>query len=290
MQATAALERLGGVGSARQVIALSSRRKLREALRRGEIERVGRNRYVLASVSAHRRRAAEMAGVASHLSAAAHWGWKVKWPATKPWVTVRRNRKIDLETQASVHVVYADLRPDEVRDGVTSPLRTVIDCARRLPFDEALAVADSALRSGMVTSEELWLGAEAVRGPGATQARRVARCASAQAANPFESVLRAIVLEFPALQVRPQVEVVARGMTFHPDLVDEGNRVVIEADSHEFHTGQEAHGRDCVRYTALTVAGWRVLRFTWEQVMHSSAYVRAVLAELLATLRSTVVA
>jgi hypothetical protein len=119
-------------------------------------------------------------------------------------LTVRRNRNVDLEIQAQVHVVYADLRDDEVRDGVTSPLRTVVDCARRLPFDEALAVADSALRSGMVSAEELLLAADALRGRGATAARRVARSARAQAANPFESVLRAIVLEFPELWVRPQ--------------------------------------------------------------------------------------
>jgi very-short-patch-repair endonuclease len=73
-------------------------------------------------------------------------------------------------------------------------------------------------------------------------------------------------------------------MIFHPDLVDEQHRIVIEADSHEFHTGREAHGRDCVRYTALTVAGWLVLRFTWDQVMHSPACVRAFLVDVVARL------
>lgn len=195
-------------------------------------------------------------------------------------MTVPRNRKVAASVRAGVRLTYADLADHEVVDGVTSPARTVVDCARKLPFDEGLAVADSALRSGMVSREELILVADAVRGRGATDARRVARLASAQAANPFESVLRAIVLEFPALSVRPQLEVVARGMTFHPDLVDEAARLVIEADSFEFHTSPEAHARDCVRYTAMTVAGWLVLRFTWQQVMHSPAYVRAVLTDV----------
>lgn len=69
-------------------------------------------------------------------------------------------------------------------------------------------------------------------------------------------------------------------MVFHPDLVDGQRRIVIEADSYEFHTSQEAHARDCVRYTAFIVEGWWVLRFTWHQVMHSPAYVRAVLADV----------
>lgn len=34
-------------------------------------------------------------------------------------------------------------------------MRTVLDCAAQLPFDEALAVADSALRDRTVTKEEL---------------------------------------------------------------------------------------------------------------------------------------
>lgn len=280
MDVVAALERLGGVGSARQVVALSSRRKLSEAVRAGDVRRCRRGLYTLEKYDAHRRRAFELAAIASHLTAAAHWGWKVMWPADRPWVTVPRNRKVASAVRAEVHLTYADLADQEVQDGVTSPIRTVVDCARKLPFSEALAVADSALRSGMVSREELDLVVGALRGPGTTKARRVARLASAQAANPFESALRALVLEFPALSVRPQAEVVAGELVFHPDLVDERRRIVIEADSFEFHTSQEAHARDCVRYTAMSVAGWLVLRFTWHQVMHSPSYVRAVLTDV----------
>ncbi len=118
------------------------------------------------------------------------------------------------------------------------------------------------------------------RAPGSSAARRVAAHADARAANPFESVLRAIVLESEALEVEPQVPVPTRTMTFHPDLVDVRRRVVLEADSWSFHGDHRTHGRDCVRHTALAVAGWVVLRFTWEQVMHSPAYVRAVLDDL----------
>jgi len=45
-----------------------------------------------------------------------------------------------------------------------------------------------------------------------------------------------------------------------------------------------AHDRDCVRYNALTVAGWVVLRFTWSQVMQSPAYVIATLGRLISEL------
>jgi hypothetical protein len=94
-----------------------------------------------------------------------------------------------------------NLAADDRADGVTTPVRTVIDCAR-LPFDEALPIADSALRSGLVTREEL--DVVQVRGAGAGSVRRVLRHADGRAANPFESVLRARAIEV-GLDVEPQV-------------------------------------------------------------------------------------
>lgn len=283
MEAVAALQRLGGVGSFAEIVTLSSRRKLRTAIEAKEIARVGRARYVLAEVIRSRRRAAEVAGVLSHLSAAQHWGWKLKWTADRPWVTVPRNRKVDRGVQARLHVVYADLSDGEVVAGVTSQLRTVIDCARRLPFDEALSVADSALRAGDVTKEELGAAASGVRGPGATSCRRVAAEADERAANPFESVLRAIAREVDELDVVPQQPVPTSGLTYHPDLVDVARGIVIEADSWEFHTDPQTWSRDCVRHTLISARGWLVLRFTWAQVMDSPAYVRSALEEVVRT-------
>ena len=63
-----------------------------------------------------------------------------------------------------------------------------------LAFDEALAVADSALRSGAVTAEELRSASARLRGTGSRAARLVAQYADHRAANPFESVLRALAL------------------------------------------------------------------------------------------------
>ena len=101
----------------------------------------------------------------------------------------------------------------------------------------------------------------------------------AKAANPLESVLRAIALDFP-LDLAPQVLVSIGGQTYVPDLVDVSRRVALEADSWRFHASQQGHARDCRRYNALVLGGWLVLRFTWDQVMHSPDYVRDVLAGL----------
>lgn len=135
MDAVAALERLGGVGTITQVTALCTRASLRAAVRDGRVTRLARGRLVLATAERDQRRAIELAGVRSHLSAAVEHGWAVKSVPDRPWVTVRRKRRLEAETRATIHVAYADLADGEADNGVTTPLRTVLDCARRLPFD-----------------------------------------------------------------------------------------------------------------------------------------------------------
>ncbi|GAB3019748.1 hypothetical protein GCM10011376_28810 [Nocardioides flavus (ex Wang et al. 2016)] len=242
MDPVVALERLGGHASARQLLRLTTRRRLRKAVERGRLLQPARGRYMVPTAAEARIAGARLTAVVCLRSAAALHGWELKVQPTSPELMVRRGRKLTAEQRDGVVVRWANLAADQVRDGVTTPLRTVLDCARALPFDEALAIADSALRSGLVTREDL--DGIDVRGAGAAAVRRVLVHADARAANPFESVLRALCIE-AGLAVEPQ-----------------------------------AHRRDCARYNLLVVRGWRVLRFTWEQVMHDQAYVRWVLAEV----------
>ena len=103
-------------------------------------------------------------GARSHLSAALHWGWELKAAPPLPMITVPRGRNLSERRRIGMQVFWAHLTEDELEAGVTAPLRTVVDCAQRLPWDVALTVADSALRSGAVTHEELLNAAEAVPG------------------------------------------------------------------------------------------------------------------------------
>jgi very-short-patch-repair endonuclease len=204
-------------------------------------------------------------------------GWEVATPPELPWVVVPRNRNVAPYRRKGVELRWRDLGPEEVRGRVTAPLRTVLDCARDLPFADALAVADSALRHGDVDQDRLVQGARAVVSTGRSQALRVAGAATPLAANPFESVLRAIGLEVPGLHLEPQVVIAEDGLRCRPDLVDRERRLVVEADSFEWHGGRAALARDCTRYNALVLRGWTVLRFAWEHVMFERAYVRACL-------------
>jgi very-short-patch-repair endonuclease len=276
----AELTRLGGVAGHAELVAAGSRSSLTRALADGHVVRDARGRYAFPSAEEGRRAAHRMHGVASHLSAAAHWGWATKNRPDRPWVTVARNRKVSAADQKSVHVSWRRLDEVDVVDGsVTGPLRTVLDCAAALPFEEALAVADSALRAGDVTVAELRRAADTHPARGRVRVQRVAEHATAEAANPFESALRAICLDVPHLCVTPQVEV--RGDDFYArvDLADVRLRIVVEADSFAFHGAREQLRHDCWRYDELVARGWVVLRFAWEQVMLAPDWVRSILVE-----------
>ena len=268
---------LGGIADARSLLRLTTRRRLRRAVRDGSIVRAARGQFALPTAQSAHQKATELSGTVSLRSAAAHYGWAMKIQPPEPEITVRRNRKLSAERRSGTRILWADLAPDDIRHGVTTPLRTALDCARHLPFDEALAILDSALRSGRLTPDDLrWA---IVRGAGAAAVRRVFRHADGRAANAFESVLRALCID-AGLSCEPQLELNLGTGVIHPDLVDVGRRLVLEADSWTFHAQRKAHSRDCARYNLLVIRGWRVLRFTWEQVNHDQAYVRWALAEL----------
>ena len=169
-----------------------------------------------------------------------------------------------------MRIRFVDIDPADVNRLATSPGETVMRCAARMPFDEALAIADSALRHQDVGPRELLDRSESMPARYRSRCIRVAREADARSANPFESVLRAIALDVPGLSVEPQVWVDGIG---RPDLLDRERRLVIEADSFEFHGRRKALKGDCERYNAFVVAGWTVLRFSWEHVMFEPDYV-----------------
>lgn len=212
-----------------------------------------------------------LAGVVSHSSAAEHWGMSVVVRPLHPHVTVARHRCGLGRAKADLH--WADLRDDEVVNHVTSPLRTVLDCARALPFGEALAIADSALRLELVGPSELLAAARSLRGAGRARVLRVARAADPRAASALESLLRAILLEAGLTGFEPQVTISGDGFSARVDLGDRALRIVLEADSFEHHGHRSALAKDCRRYDELVVRGWLVLRFAWEHVVAEPLWV-----------------
>ena len=264
-----AINRLGGSASLADLLQLTTRKKVRWAERRGEVVRLARGVYALPNTSAERKAVAALHGVLSHQSAAAHWLMKSIAPPSSIHVTVPSDARPLPRKGTTLH--YADLDDEDV----TSPLRTVLDCAASLPFREGLAIADSACRLELIDSDQLLEAAMRLRGPGSRRVRRVAGHADGRAANPFESALRAIVIEGGITGFQPQL-LIPRGYgTGHSgsdkdkyvDLGDPERLIVLEADSFEHHGTRHALANDCRRYEELLSQGWQVQHLAYEQVM-----------------------
>lgn len=268
---------LGGVGSRQVLERQTSRKELDEGLLSGELVRIARGCYALPVVSDAAKLAARAAGVVCLTNAALSWGWGVKTIPDKPHVAVPKDRRLSKELAQLITPSWIDLSHDDTEGYATTEAKTLEMCGRRLPFDEALAITDSALRAGYPI-DTLRAAANAAKGPGSARLRRVAAAADKRAANPFESVLRAIALDVPGLSVEPQVRIRGElGLDVRPDLVERRRRIVLEADSFEWHGDRAALRRDARRYDELVANGWNVLRFSWEDVMHDQEWVRAVL-------------
>ena len=119
-------------------------------------------------------------------------------------------------TMSDLVARHARVTPDEVVivDGirVTSPARTVIDVARTLPFEQAVAVADAALHGEILTADELEAALRRAGGArGLPAARRVVAFADGAADGPGESISRVRLAR--AGLPRPELQHVVRVAT-----------------------------------------------------------------------------
>ena len=185
-------------------------------------------------------------------------------------------RGVRPQPRPGVRLHWADLAGD-ADERATSPARTAMDCASTLPFADALAVADGVLREGLLGPDELVRVAEASRGPGRARRLRVALGARGAAANPFESCLRAVVLDEGLTGFEPQYRV--PGTPYVVDLADPVRRVALEADSFRYHGDRAAFRADCRRYDELVRIGWVVLRLAWEDVMFDRSWVARLVSD-----------
>ncbi|MEU4606789.1 type IV toxin-antitoxin system AbiEi family antitoxin domain-containing protein [Kribbella sp. NPDC023972] len=273
------VRRRGGTATFAELRAFVSGRAIRRALADGTIRRIAKGVYATPPAADPLAAARAQAGIVSHLSAAVLHGFSVLDLPTKPQITVphgqhRRLSPVDCELH------WADDVPSEGR--VTGKLRTVLDCARTLPFAAGLAVADSALQLRAVDRSQLMVGAAELSGPGCRRARRVAAAADGRAESPLESVLRALLIQAGIKGFEPQVVVRDDGFSARIDLGHPELLIALEADSFAHHGTRRALTRDCRRHVSLTIRGWRLLRFSWEDVMFDPDWVVDAIRQVMA--------
>lgn len=165
---------------------------------------------------------------------------------------------------------------------VTTAVDTVVTCCLQLPHEQAVVVCDSALRSGQVTLAELREAAGRLRGHRAAhRVRRALADTDPDAGSVLESVLRVrMVAEgIQGFSTQRVVRDTSGRWIVRTDFCFEDARLVVEADGARWHDDPI---RDRWLDNRLVAAGWRVLRFSWADVVHDPARVLLTLRTALA--------
>lgn len=157
--------------------------------------------------------------------------------------------------------------PTRLVDGlrVTTLPATLRECARTRPLEEAVAIIDSALRRKLVTLRGLM---------GRGILRRAVALADPQCGSVLESALRVLPSQHGLAPPYSQF-VVRDGSTFvaRVDFCWPDQRLIVETDGRRWHDPADARDADRRRGNACARLGWRILRFTWAEVIHEPAYV-----------------
>ena len=270
------IERSGGLATRADLIRATSRADVDRAVARGSVRRVGHGRYALPGVEQAAATAHRLNGHLSLTSAAVHHGWEVKTVPPLPHVVFARKRNVPRLGRREVVVHRADLGPTTSQaspPAASSPCSSA--CARCRTtrrwrsLTRPFGTGRSRRSAGVMAS---------VRGAGSAKVRRIGLQADARAANPFESVMRAICLQVPGLSVTPQL--VLSGSTSGP--VPTWSTASAGSSSSATRGSGTATGRASSRTSVATrcsrADGWTVLRFTWDDVMLRPAWVRDVLS------------
>ena len=226
----------------------------------------------------------------SHVSAAVVYGLAVSYRQLgRVHVATSAAAHSEGSRQVARHVVEGD--ETVIVDGfrVTSPERTVFDCIRSLPFGDALAVADSALAQGLMTSHQLerYVGAHPHTW-GIGQARRIASLADGHAENGGESLARAAMIElgFMLPELQAEFRDPIDGNVYRVDFLwrlPGGACVIGELDGREKYVNPSmTKGRTTVevfaaerrRESRLTAWGVKVLRFSLGEVFDRPYFAR----------------
>ncbi|MGH8971994.1 MAG: DUF559 domain-containing protein [Acidimicrobiia bacterium] len=235
--------------------------------------------------------AAGPAAAVSHRAGARLWG--VLEDDTVE-ITVPRNRSCPLEG-VTVHR-SRDLVADHVISWkgfpVTKPARTIVDLGVVLPAGELEDVLDRALTKRLlkVAGVEWMLNELAGKGRPGTAMVAMMLGERALGKEPADGLLEprmARLLQKAGLPLAefqhpihtPEGRFLARVDFAYPERL-----LAIEVDGWGTHGSPRAMGKDFVRQNGLVPYGWRVLRFTWAQVVHQPEYVAAVIGRTLAAL------
>ncbi len=216
--------------------------------------------------------------VLSHESAAAHWGM-APHPSFVAITVI--GRRVRAQPGLRVHhTTTLDLQDVRLHHGlpVTSPARTLIDCAAgTLPIDRLL---NEARALNLITDQDIHQAMERCprrKGLGTMRALLHAERDTGFTRSHAERLLKRMVkqagIETPILNSRVEgVEAEA----YWPQ-----HKLAVEVDGYQYHGRWTSFQSDRARDNRLVTAGYTVLRFTWHQLTQRPLYVLAQIVQML---------
>jgi hypothetical protein len=228
--------------------------------------------------------------VLSHHDAAAHWGLTPTRGILIHVTTPQRSGRVSDPRRVRLHRVGTLTADEATRHHVvpvTTPARTLLDIAsilRPRALEDAIAQSDRLGLFDLVAVSRV-LGAHP-RQHGAPRLRRVleaiAGAGAAETRSPLEVALLQLCddLDLPT----PMTNVVLAG--FIVDFHWVGTNLIVETDGYAYHSMPLAFEADRERDQLLTLAGYRVVRLTYNQVTRRRSQTARRLRDLLAASRS----
>ncbi len=198
------------------------------------------------------------------------------WPPSgSVWVTTARGDS----DRKGLTVRGATLDPQDItineRIPITTPARTILDCAAILAADEDYRLEEMCAQAHANHGVKLpQLVDQIERNPGR---RGVARLAKLLAKHPEVALLKSNLEQKLLKLVResdlpnPETNQWVHGINV--DQLWREQRVVVEADSYQFHSHSKPWAKDVGKTNELQLHGYIVLRFTWFDVTQRPGWV-----------------
>ncbi len=222
--------------------------------------------------------------VLSHQAAGELWKIRRSRGGAPVEVTIPRVRGARSRAGVIVHRIPTLLAGETtIRTGipVTTPARTLLDLAARLPRRQLERAIDEADRLGLCTEADFAEVVNAQVGRAGAGALRSLleehRAGSTATRNDFEERFLALCRKSPL----PQPEVNVPLLDYIVDFLWPEARLVVEVDGRATHGTRRAFQEDRERDGRLAVAGYRVVRFTWWDITRRPAIVADRIRRLL---------
>lgn len=158
--------------------------------------------------------------------------------------------------------------PRQLSEPIGNMLAHIADCQ---PFERAVVVFDSAMRSKVLTHEEV--SRYRTRSP---SFRLLVRATSILSDSGIESLPR---VRLKRIGIELQQQVVIDG---HPVDGLIGKRLLLQVDGYGPHSAAERRRRDLRQDARLTLMGYTVLRFDYTQIMFDWPFVEATILAAMA--------